>query len=138
MRLLLDTHLLIWAVSEPERLPIDLESLRMGGQDRLHFSAVAIWEIAIKFSLRKPSFTVAPEQALSDAREAGFVELPITSSAATRVASLPPHNRDPFDRLLVAQAIDEDAILLTVDAALAPYGSHVRVLGPEPTRKPAR
>ncbi len=125
MRLLLDTQILVWAVTRPQRLTSPVyETLRSRDNDIL-FSAVSVWEVAIKFALRRPDFDVRPEALIAYAAEAEFRELPVTSSAAARVASLPLHHRDPFDRLLVAHAIDQDARLLTADAALSAYAPHI-------------
>lgn len=125
MKLLLDTQILVWAVTRPQRLASSVyETLRSRDNDIL-FSAVSVWEVAIKFALRRPDFDVRPTALIAYAADAEFRELPITSSAAARVATLPLHHRDPFDRLLVAQAIDEDALLLTADAALAAYAPHI-------------
>lgn len=129
MRLLLDTQILIWALTRPQRLTSSVyETLRSRDNDIL-FSAVTVWEVAIKFALRRPDFDVRPEALMAYAAEAEFRELPVTSSAAARVATLPLHHRDPFDRLLVAQAIDRDARLLTADAALSDYAPHILMAG---------
>jgi PIN domain nuclease of toxin-antitoxin system len=93
------------------------------GNEKL-FSAASIWEVAIKSALRRPDFDIDPV-VLTQAARLDFVELPVTSSAAARVAELPRHHRDPFDRLLIAQAAEEGAQLVTVDAALSAYSPHV-------------
>jgi PIN domain nuclease of toxin-antitoxin system len=92
------------------------------------FSAVGILEIAIKASLGRRDFDFPPTEIADEAVRTGFVELPVGASAAARVGELPWHHRDPFDRLLVAQALDEPAQLLTADRALAPYSDLVWVL----------
>lgn len=102
----------------------------------MFFSAVNIWEAAIKYALKRPDFRTHPDRLIRDATDASFTELPVTAAAAARVGTLPLHHRDPFDRLLVAQAMEADAVLVTVDAALAAYGSPVLMLGPEPGRVP--
>jgi PIN domain nuclease of toxin-antitoxin system len=135
MRVLLDTHVLIWALSKPENLPPHARTLLASRRNAVFFSAVSIWECAIKFALRRPDFQTDPGRMIEGATRVGFVELPVTSGAAARVAALPLHHRDPFDRLLIAQAIDEDAVLLTADATLAAYGSHVLMLGAVPSRE---
>ena len=136
MRLLLDTQLLIWALARTARLSEAARAAINEERAERLFSAASIWEIGIKFALGRPDFTLDPQAVLGLAIRAGFLELPVSSVAAAGVATLPLHHRDPFDRLLVAQAIAEGAILLTVDTALAPYGSHVRLLGPAPGRVP--
>ena len=128
MRLLVDTHVLIWSVTSQARLSRLAKSLLLDSTHERLFSAVSIWEVAIKISLRKPGFDIQPDSLLGSVLEAGFLELPVTSRAAARVADLPRHHGDPFDRLLIAQAIDEDARLLTADAALALYGPNIVML----------
>ena len=93
------------------------------------FSAVSIWEIAIKMSLRRPDFAADATRIFETSRAAGFTEIPVTSAMARLVADLPPHHRDPFDRLLVAQAIAAPARLYTSDRRLAPYSELVSVVG---------
>lgn len=127
MRLLLDTHILIWSVFRSARLkPTDLEMVR-DPSVFVAFSVASIWEIAIKRALRGSAFDVDPVRLAATAR-LDFTELPVVSAVAARVADLPLHHRDPFDRLLVAQAVEEDALLLTVDAQLAAYAPHVLLI----------
>lgn len=125
MRLLVDTHILIWAVAQPERLPAHAKTKLLDADIEKLFSAVSVWEAAIKFALGRTDFATSPSDLIAFATEAGFAELPVKASAAARVAALPLHHRDPFDRLLIAQAIDEEALLLTSDATLAAYGAHI-------------
>ena len=126
MRILLDTHVLLWALAEPERLDADtLEAIQSTVNDVL-FSAASIWEIAIKAGLRRADFVVDPVQIVSEALNAGYAELALHSNAASLVADLPLLHRDPFDRVLIAQAITEPAFLYTVDPRLAPYSRLVR------------
>ena len=110
---------------EPERLAAPLRAILEDPGQEVLFSAASIWEIAIKTALGRADFKVAPGDILSAAYETGFEELPVRSAAALMVASLPPHHRDPFDRLLVAQALTEPARLYTADAALQPYSELV-------------
>ncbi|WP_246736392.1 type II toxin-antitoxin system VapC family toxin [Enterovirga aerilata] len=131
----MDTHVLMWALSEPERLPVHSRDIVSDRRHEVFFSAASIWECAIKYALRRPGFRHDPRFLAADALQTGFVELPVASRAAIRVASLPAHHRDPFDRLLIAQAIDQDALLLTADAALAVYGPPVLMLGAVPSRE---
>ena len=93
------------------------------------FSVASIWEIAIKASLKRSDFGVHPDDIVSAAIKTGFTELPIRSDAAALVADLPLHHHDPFDRLLIAQAMREPARLLTADAQLAPYSELVMLAG---------
>ncbi len=129
MRILLDTHVLIWAVGSSGRL--DAETTEMLGDpaNDVLFSAVSIWEIAIKSGLGRADFAIGPDDILQGALDIGFVELPVSSATAATVAKLPLIHRDPFDRLLVAQAIAEPAILYTSDARLPAYSELVRRVG---------
>lgn len=125
MRILLDTHVLLWALSSPERLAKSARSAIEDPSNDVMFSAASIWEIAIKSALKRIEFSIAPDKILAAAIESGFGELPVRSAAAAHVAVLPPHHRDPFDRLLVAQAITEPAILYTADPQLNAYSELV-------------
>jgi PIN domain nuclease of toxin-antitoxin system len=122
MRLLLDTHLLLWALDSPQRLDEATRTLIEDTGNTVLFSAASIWEIAIKSRLGRADFAVRPDRVAQAARQTGFIELPVNSDAAARVADLPPHHRDPFDRLLVAQAMAEPARLYTADPLVAAYG----------------
>lgn len=122
MKLLLDTHVLLWLLSEPARIQ---EHARRDIEDvsnTVLLSAVSTWEIATKYALGKLSLPEPPEALLARAeRELQGVELPINGRHALLSASLPKHHSDPFDRLLVSQAIIEHAILVTADGKLRPY-----------------
>lgn len=107
---------------------LDAETFNVLG-DPAHdvlFSAVSIWEIAIKFALGRGDFAVSPDDILQGARQIGFAELPVSSGTAATVAKLPLLHRDPFDRLLLAQAIAEPALLYTADARLPAYSHLIR------------
>lgn len=123
MRILLDTHLLLWALADPARLPPTAR--RLIDQSEVFVSAASIWEISIKAALGK--LTADPREVVASLGPAGFLPLAITGEHAARVAGLPPIHRDPFDRLLVAQAIVEPMRLLTTDAVLGGYGDLVTV-----------
>ncbi|WP_144635461.1 type II toxin-antitoxin system VapC family toxin [Bordetella genomosp. 13] len=121
MRLLLDTHLLLWAAGQPDRLPKTARAMLEDPAHQLYFSAASIWEVAIKSGLGRADFQVdarAFRRALADN---GYEELPIISAHAAAVAGLPPLHKNPFDRMLVAQASIEGITLLTSDAAVAAY-----------------
>jgi PIN domain nuclease of toxin-antitoxin system len=118
-RVLLDTHALIWALSAPRRLPARVATLLADPETDVHLSAVSTWEIAIKAALGKIHAEL-PAIARA-AREAQFDELPISVRHTLRVLSLPNIHRDPFDRLLVAQALEEDLTLVTHDPVVARY-----------------
>lgn len=128
MVLLLDTHILLWALDTPDRLPQDILDQVEAPETQVYFSAASIWEIAIKTTLGKINFRYSPEEIAQGARETGFIELPVTSAHGAKVASLPPHHRDPFGRLLIAQALLMPARLLTADPALAPYSELVQLI----------
>jgi PIN domain nuclease of toxin-antitoxin system len=128
VRLLLDTHILIWLALEPDKLPVAALRELENAQTEILFSAINIWEIAIKHSLKRPDFTIRPEAMLNWARERGFAELPMTSEHGLAAGSLPLLHRDPFDRAMIGQAMVEGVVLLTADAGLAVYGDVVRVV----------
>jgi PIN domain nuclease of toxin-antitoxin system len=118
VRLLLDTHLLLWAAARSARLPREARELLQDDSNDVYYSAASIWEIAIKSSLRRKDFRVDLTQLLATLPEMGLVELPVTAAHAAGVTRLPPIHRDPFDRLLIAQSIVESLTLLTNDALL--------------------
>ena len=129
MRLLLDTHIVLWVISEPERLDAAARSAILDPENDVLFSAATIWEIAIKAALRRAGFRADPHTVLDEALDLGFIELPVTSATAARVAGLPLIHRDPFDRILIAQAIAEPAILYTADGHLTAYSELVQLVG---------
>jgi PIN domain nuclease of toxin-antitoxin system len=122
MRLLLDTHIFLWAAAgSPSLKPPARRTIEHA--DQVYVSAASIWEIAVKARLGKID---ADADELVDAIAAsGFLSLPVQAVHAAAVAKLPLHHTDPFDRMLIAQAIYEPLKLLTVDRALAPYGDMV-------------
>lgn len=126
MRLLLDTHVLLWALSEPGKLSREYRRRIEDPEAEVLFSAASIWEIAIKSQLGRVSFAVRPDEIAESALDSGFTELPVRAAAAALVARLPAHHRDPFDRLLIAQAMSEPAGFCTVDKGLAPYADLVK------------
>lgn len=126
MKLLLDTHLLLWAAAEPTRLSRNARKLIRDEANELFFSAASIWEVTIKRSLARDDFQVEPRVLRRSLLDNGYAELPITSEHAVGLESLEPLHKDPFDRMLVAQAIAEGITLLTSDAKLARYRAPVR------------
>ena len=128
MKVLLDTHLLLWAVGTPERLTKDARDLIEDHDTELVFSAASLWEITIKNSLGRDDFQVDPRLLRRGLLDNGYVELPVTGSHAVAVDSLPPLHRDPFDRILVAQAQVEGILLLTADALIARYPGSIRLV----------
>ena len=123
---LLDTQLLLWAAFEPARLSPKAVEVLQSRDLPLAFSLASLWEVAIKTSLGRPGFAVDPGLLHRALLTEGLVELPITAPHLARVATLPWVHRDPFDRLLVAQALEEGLTLLTVDATLKRYGRFVK------------
>jgi PIN domain nuclease of toxin-antitoxin system len=122
VNLLLDTHVLIWW-DEGRRLAAEARRA-IADADSVYVSAASAWEVAIKTGLGRLRPTRTVEHAVD---ESGFLELPVTFRHAERVGKLPPHHRDPFDRLLIAQADVEELTLVTRDAVFARYG--VAVIG---------
>ncbi len=129
MRVLLDTHVLLWALAEPGRLDGETRSTIESGETEVLFSAASIWEIAIKAGLGRGDFAFDPAEIARAALDTGFTELALRSNAAALVGRLPLLHRDPFDRVLVAQAIVEPATLYTADQQLVPYSDLVRRIG---------
>lgn len=126
MKLLLDTHLLLWAAGEPNRLSADARALIDAPENELFFSAASLWEIAIKRGLGRDDFQVDTRLLRRGLLDNGYSELPIGSEHAVAIDSLPSIHKDPFDRMLVAQAMVEGITLLTVDAYVAQYPGPVR------------
>lgn len=129
-RILLDTHLLLWAVAEPRKLPPGARK-RIDAAE-IFVSAASIWEVSIKAALGKLS--ADPAELLAEIEPAGFTLLPVTGEHAAAVARLPAVHSDPFDRMLVAQARTEPLLLLTNDSLLAGYGDCVEVIASKPRR----
>jgi PIN domain nuclease of toxin-antitoxin system len=130
MKLLLDTHLLLWSAEfEPgQKTGLSSTALRLirDEANTLYFSPASIWEVAIKNAQGRPDFRADPHALRRSLLDNAYVELPITGEHAAGVALLPPIHKDPFDRLLIAQAAAEGVTLLTVDAAMAEYGGPIR------------
>ena len=126
MKLLLDTQILLWAAGQPERLSAAARKLLSNRRNELLFSAASLWEIAIKRTLGREDFRVEPRLLRRGLLDNGYTELPITSQHAVSIDVLPPLHKDPFDRLLLAQATCEGITLLTADAQLARYPGPVR------------
>jgi len=128
MRILLDTHLLVWARGEPERLPAGCAAMLEDPSNSLVFSVASLWELVIKQALGRPDFNLEPSLLRQTLLTGGWQELPIEASHALAVRQLPPLHRDPFDRLLLAQAQVEGMLLLTADSQLSRYPGPVRYL----------
>ncbi|HIE4195429.1 MULTISPECIES: type II toxin-antitoxin system VapC family toxin [Burkholderia] len=121
MKLLLDTHLILWTAADATELPDRARILIEDPAHTLLFSVASLWEIVIKRGLDRADFQVEPHVLRRNLLDAGYVELPITSAHVLAVEQLPPVHRDPFDRLLIAQAISEGVTLLTHDHTVARY-----------------
>ena len=128
MKLLLDTHLLLWAANEPERLSARAIGYFEDVDHELLFSAASIWEVAIKSGLGRPDFKVDARLLRRGLLDNGYCELPITSAHAVFVEGLPPIHKDPFDRILVAQANVEGITLLTADSTVARYPGPIELV----------
>lgn len=124
MRILLDTHVLLWYAAADSRLPVALCDALRDPANEVFVSAASVWEAVIKHQTGKLLLPAPPAAYLSRQREAhGFTSLPIDEGAMAFLASLPPLHRDPFDRLLVAQAMQHGLTLATVDAEVIAYGA---------------
>lgn len=128
MNLLLDTHVLLWAAGASRRLPADARALLEDPGNELAFSAASIWEIAIKRGIRRDEFSADPRLLRRGLLENGYVELPVTGAHAAAVDLLPRIHKDPFDRILIAQAQIEGLTLLTADEVVARYPGPIRMI----------
>ncbi|TXT21651.1 MAG: hypothetical protein FD134_2641 [Gallionellaceae bacterium] len=129
---LLDTNVLLAALFAPERLPQEVVAGLSDPANTVYFSSASIWEVAIKRSLNRADFDFSPQDIHRLALDTGFTELMVKGEDCYSVASLPWHHRDPFDRLLVAQAQSLPAYLLTTDAVLGQYSELVVQLALKP------
>jgi PIN domain nuclease of toxin-antitoxin system len=126
LKLLLDTHLLLWAADDAARLSDEARALINAPESELFFSVASIWEIAIKRGLGREDFQVEPRVLRRGLLDNGYIELAIVSEHAVAIDTLPNIHKDPFDRLLVAQAMVEGIILLTSDDRVFEYGGPIR------------
>ena len=126
MKLLLDTQLLLWAAGQPDRLSPAARRQLSDRKNELYFSAASIWEISIKSSLGRDDFRADPRVLRRGLLDNGYIELPITGQHAANIDSFPPLQKDPFDRILLAQAITEGITLLTTDAQMSRYKGPVK------------
>jgi PIN domain nuclease of toxin-antitoxin system len=128
VNLLIDTHLLLWTLLGDRSLSARARQFLTNPDHALYFSAASVWEIAIKTARRRPAFIVDPLQLRDEMLDNGYVEVPVTSDHAATTLALPPLHGDPFDRILLAQAIVEDLTLLTSDRALARYPGPIQLV----------
>ena len=126
MKLLLDTHLLVWAAAEPGKIPAQARRLINDVDNELLFSAVSVWEVAIKRGVERADFRPDVRLFRRNLLDSGYGELPLVSSHVLSLEALPKIHKDPFDRLLVAQAIAEGITLLTADARVGRYPGPIR------------
>ena len=126
MRLLLDTQILLWVSIVPTALSTEVTALIDDEENELVFSAASLWEVSVKYALDRPDFDVQPWALRTGLLANRYKELAITGDHAIAVARLPALPKDPFDRILVAQAVVEDLLLVTADAVLARYPGPVR------------
>lgn len=121
MGYLLDTHVVLWLANEPDKLTDDVQAVLLDKQTVIYFSAVSLWEIAIKSALKKANFVVDLPKLYQQLIYYNYLELPVISKYCLQVESLPFHHKDPFDRLLVAQAMSEGLTLITHDKQIWEY-----------------
>jgi PIN domain nuclease of toxin-antitoxin system len=126
MKLLLDTHILLWACAAPSALPIEAAELIDDQENELFFSAASIWEVAIKNAMGKTHFQFDPAVLRRALLDAGYQELAMTGQHGIAAATLPPIHNDPFDRMLIGQAATEGFVLITSDLAIAKYAGPIR------------
>jgi PIN domain nuclease of toxin-antitoxin system len=128
VKFLLDTHLLLWAAAEPRRLSKQARALIDNPDNDLLFSAASLWEVAIKRGLGREDFKVDARLLRRGLLDNGYGELPIISDHVVAIDSLPPIHKDPFDRILVAQATVEGVTLLTVDSVVSQYPGPIKAV----------
>jgi len=128
VKLLLDTHLLLWAAGQPDRLSKTARDLIEAEGSELIFSTASLWEIVIKRALGREDFKVDPRLLRRGLLDNGYTELPIASEHVVAIDALPPLHKDPFDRVLLAQVLVEGVLLLTTDEVVACYPAPVRAV----------
>jgi PIN domain nuclease of toxin-antitoxin system len=128
VRLLLDTHILLWGAIEPERLPVSVSALIEDPGNEITFSVVTLWEVALKTARGRGDFRVHVGSLRRQLIDNGYAELAVSGAHAVALAILPPLHKDPFDRMLVAQAIVEGVTLLTGDPVVARYPGPIRLV----------
>ena len=128
MKLLLDTHLLLWAASDPARLSSAAQDYLNDANNELFFSAASLWEVAIKSTLGRDDFCVDVRLLRRGLMDNGYNEITITGEHTMFITHLPPIHKDPFDRLLVAQSRVEGVLLLTADSWVAQYQGSVELV----------
>jgi PIN domain nuclease of toxin-antitoxin system len=130
MKLLLDTHLLLWAAGDPDRLSDTARTMIADSANRLYFSSASIWEIVIKKGLGRDDFRVDPARLRTMLVANGYEEIVVESDHALAVDLLPQLHKDPFDRILLAQARVERLLLMTADSQITNYGDGIVAVCP--------
>ena len=125
MNLLLDTHVALWAITDSPRLPVNARELILAPRTTVYVSTASLWEIAIKHGLGRGDMPVSAEEALRYFRESNYRIVPIEQEHAVAIEGLPAHHADPFDRMLVAQALVEPMRLMTHDRQVARYSDTI-------------
>ena len=125
MKLLLDTHILLWSAGQPEKLSAEATSLLLDSSNSLYFSAASIWEIVIIRGLGRDDFKVNPVRLIKQLVINGYEEVSVSSDHTLAVDTLPVLHKDPFDRILIAQARTEGMLLMTVDEQVSRYGDGI-------------
>lgn len=125
MNLLLDTHIALWAITDSPKLASTARDLILAQTSTVFVSVASLWEVGIKHALQRGDMPVSGKAALDYFREAGYRILPIEAEHAAAVETLPSHHQDPFDRLLVAQALTEPLRLITHDRQIARYSDTI-------------
>lgn len=128
MKLLLDTHLLLWAAGQPEKLSPAALTLIEAPENQPVFSAASLWEIAIKSNLGREDFVVEPKLIRRGLLDNDYEELPVNSAHAVALMELPPIHKDPFDRILIAQAQVEGILLVTSDNTVSQYPGAIELV----------
>lgn len=125
MSFLADTHILVWAAQEPERLPKDVRELFENEHSDIRFSVISVWEVALKAARRPDQFPFGPDRFRNALLENGLSEIPVNGQHAVMVETLQPIHGDPFDRMLIAQAMCEGLTLITADTLIARYSAPI-------------
>lgn len=121
MRLLLDTHILLWATHQPERLSVAAQHVLEDPESTLYFSVISLWEVGVKRTLNRPDFRFDPRDLRESLLDHGYLELVVSAEHALAIEALPPLHRDPFDRFLLCQARVEGLTLVTNDKLVTQY-----------------
>jgi PIN domain nuclease of toxin-antitoxin system len=128
VRLLCDTHILVWAAGDDHRLSAEARRLITSSENEMHYSVASLWEITIKHGLKRQNFDFSARAMRSAMLANGYHELAISCEHALAIDMLPHLHKDPFDRLLVAQAMLEDLTLLTADETVSKYPGSIRLV----------